>query len=152
MWDCFCLFFARLGFAGKSPVMPGTSGSLLAILLAPWIFMPQSFEWRLVTLFLVFIAGTYFCYKAEELLCAKDPQQVVIDELWGQWIVCLPFMELSLAGYVAAFLLFRLFDITKPWPVKYLERFSGGFGVMLDDGMAGIYAMLVLAGLHWLFA
>lgn len=151
MKDIFYLHLARIGWAGKSPIMPGTAGSLVAILIAPWIFMPLPFWGRVLMLIIVFYVGVLVCSKVEHILGRKDPQEVVIDEFFGQWLVCLPFSNLTLLGYLAAFLLFRLFDIAKPWPVRNLERIPSGLGVMLDDGMAGVYAMLVLIGGHWVF-
>lgn len=151
MRDTILLAYARVGFAGKSPVAPGTCGSLVAIVLAPFLFMPLPFWGRVLLLLFVLITGTIASARAEEVLGEKDPSEVVIDEVLGQWITCLPFASLALWEYVAAFALFRLFDITKPWPVRQLERVGGGLGVMIDDAAAGVYALLCLSLLHWLF-
>lgn len=151
MSDSFLMHVARVWLAGKSPVMPGTAGSLAGIALAPFIFMPLPVWLRVAALCLLLWLGTKACGKAEEVLQKKDPQEVVIDEVFGQWLVCLPFAALNFWGYLAAFLLFRFFDITKPWPVSAAENIPGGLGVMLDDGVAGLFAMLSLAGLHWFF-
>jgi phosphatidylglycerophosphatase A len=74
----------------------------------------------------------------------KDPQIVVIDEVIGQWIALAGAAAYSPAAWIAAFLLFRTFDIWKPWPVRQLEKLPGGTGIVMDDVMAGIYAALVL--------
>ncbi len=151
MRDDLILCYARVGFAGKSPIAPGTCGSLVAIILAPVIFMPLPIWGRLLLLAFVLWTGTKASTKAEELLQKQDPGEVVIDEVLGQWITCLPFTALNFWGYLAAFLLFRLFDITKPWPVRIFERLPAGHGIMWDDAVAGLYAMLSLGVLCWLF-
>lgn len=144
----FILFYARLGPAGLSPFAPGTCGSLLAILLAPFLFMPLPFWGRVMLLIVVFWTGTLAATRAEKILNKEDPSEVVIDELLGQWLACLPFASLSLAGYALAFILFRLFDITKPKPVKMAESLPTGLGIMADDAVAGVIAALLLWGLH----
>jgi phosphatidylglycerophosphatase A len=129
--------------------MPGTCGSFVAIVLAPFLFMPLPLWGRVVVLLLVLAAGTMAASRAEILLQRKDPSEVVIVELLGQWLACLPFAALGFWEYAAAFALFRLFDITKPWPIRKLEAINGGLGIMLDDAMAGVYAMICLAALRW---
>ena len=79
----------------------------------------------------------------------KDPQIVVIDEVVGQWITLAGASALNWKSWLAAFVLFRLFDIWKPPPVRQLERMPGGAGIVLDDAMAGIYAALVLFAAGW---
>lgn len=144
------LAYARVWPAGKSPFAPGTCGSLAAIVLAPVLFMPLSLWGRIVMLLLVLVTGTLASDRAERLLGKEDPSEVVIDEVLGQWLTCLPFASLGFWEYAAAFALFRLFDITKPWPVKRLEAVGGGLGIMIDDAAAGLYAMICLAVLRCL--
>jgi phosphatidylglycerophosphatase A len=151
MRDALFLTCARVGFAGKSPFAPGTCGSLAAIALAPFVFMPLPFSGRLLLLLVVLVGGVIVSARAEILLQKKDPPEVVIDEVLGQWIACLPFASLTMGEYLAAFALFRFFDILKPWPVKRLESIGGGLGIMIDDVAAGLYAMLCLAALHRFF-
>lgn len=146
--DTLILFYSRLGPAGLSPRAPGTCGSLVAILLAPFIFMPLPLAGRLLFLILVFWTGTLAATRAEKILNKNDPGEVVIDELLGQWITCLPFATLSLWGYGLAFILFRLFDITKPSPVKKAEALPAGLGIMTDDAVAGVLAAIVLVIAH----
>ena len=123
-WNTCILAYCRLGIAGLSPKAPGTAGSALAALLAP-------------------------------LLGRTDPGEVVIDELVGVWIALLPLGagQGSWPGLVWAFALFRLFDIWKPWPVHASENWlPAGWGIMLDDILAGLMAMccmLVLRALGW---
>lgn len=139
------LLYANLGKTGCLPAMPGTWGSALAALLAPFIFMPLGFFPRLILLAAVFVTGALAADRAEQVLKAKDPGQVVVDELAGQWMTFLFFPALGLDGYVAGFVFFRVFDMVKPWPIKYLEqKVPGGWGVMADDIAAGIYAAVCL--------
>lgn len=151
MRDVLLLAYARVGFAGKSPYAPGTCGSFAAIVLAPFLFMPLPLSGRILLLLFVLVSGTIAAGRAETLLGKEDPSEVVIDEVLGQWLTCLPFVALSFWEYAAAFALFRLFDITKPWPIKALEKLGGGFGIMIDDAAAGVYAMLCLALLRLAF-
>jgi phosphatidylglycerophosphatase A len=144
------LLYARVAFAGKSPRAPGTCGSLVAIVLAPWLFMPLSLPGRCILLLLVLLTGIKAAGRAEAILGVKDPSEVVIDEVLGQWLTCLPFSCLGFWEYAAAFVFFRFFDIVKPWPVRTLEKLPGGTGIMLDDAAAGVYAMLCLALLRCL--
>jgi phosphatidylglycerophosphatase A len=150
MRDSWMLFYARVGFVGKSPAAPGTCASLVAILLAPFLFMPLPLSARIILLTLIWWLGVRASDRAEQLLDEKDPKQVVIDEVFGQWLTCLPFAALSLWEYAAAFVFFRIFDIFKPWPVSAAEQLPGGVGIMADDGVAGVYATLCLAGLQYL--
>ena len=140
--DRLILAFARVEPAGLIPVMPGTFGSLAGVFLAPFLFMPLGFPERCILLFILFIAGALAGNRAEKILGKKDPGEVVIDEVFGQWATYLPFASLSWPGYLAGFFFFRLFDITKPWPVNASENWlPGGWGIMIDDALAAVYAM-----------
>ncbi|MCL1939994.1 MAG: phosphatidylglycerophosphatase A [Desulfovibrionaceae bacterium] len=150
MWDTLLLNYARVWPAGLSPVAPGTCGSLVAIVLAPFIFMPLPLWGRVLVLLFVLVTGTIASSRAEKILGRKDPSEAVIDEVLGQWITILPFAALLWWEYAAAFVLFRLFDITKPWPIWRLEDIEGGLGVMIDDVAAGIYALLCMVLLRLL--
>lgn len=147
--DTLLLAYARVWFAGRSPVAPGTCGSFVAILLAPLLFMPLPFWGRLVLLAAVLYTGVKASARAARILDKNDPSEVVIDEVLGQWITCLPFAAMGLWEYLAAFALFRFFDITKPWPVRRMEALPGGFGIMLDDAVAGVCAMICLGILRY---
>jgi phosphatidylglycerophosphatase A len=135
--------FCALGFAGRMPVS-GTVGSAVAALLAPFLFMPLPFLGRLAWCAFLFVLGAMAATAVEKAEGEKDPGIIVIDELVGQWITFLPFAALSFWGYFWGFVLFRVFDILKPWPVRRGESAPDGYGVMLDDALAGIYAMLCL--------
>ncbi|MBX3689237.1 phosphatidylglycerophosphatase A [Dokdonella sp.] len=132
--------------SGLSPVAPGTAGSAAALL--PWLIL-RELPWPLVlgVIALVFALGVWASKVAIARLRISDPGAVVIDEFVGQWIALLPLLFLA-HGWVwlfAGFVLFRVFDVTKPWPVSWADRkLKGGLGVMLDDVLAGAYAALVL--------
>ncbi|MBQ1420233.1 MAG: phosphatidylglycerophosphatase A, partial [Desulfovibrio sp.] len=99
---------------------------------------------RLFLLAAVFVAGSLAATRAEDLLGKKDPGEVVIDELVGAWIAILPF-AFSWTLMLCAFVLFRFFDILKPWPVKASENWlPAGWGVMVDDVVGGVMAMICL--------
>lgn len=143
--DRLILAFCRVEPAGLSPKAPGTMGSLVAVLLAPFIFMPLGLPVRLLVLAALFVLGGLAASRAEKILGREDPGCVVIDEVLGQWIALLPFTALVWWELGIAFALFRLFDIAKPWPVKASEDWlPGGFGIMIDDLFAGVYAMIGL--------
>lgn len=91
--DKLILAFCRLGFAGLSPIMPGTCGSALAAVLAPFLFIPLPFVARIVVLVLVFWIGGMAATRGEQILGYKDPGEIVIDELLGMWLVLLPFSD-----------------------------------------------------------
>jgi len=136
--------FASVGPFGKLPIS-GTWGSAVAAVAAPFVFMPAPFTVRLFILVLVFIGGGLACDIVERNLARKDPGLCVIDEVLGQWITYLPFAALTPWQLFWGFVLFRVFDILKPAPVRASECWMpGGFGVMLDDALAGIYAAMAL--------
>ncbi len=127
--------------AGYSPIAPGTAGSLLALILFG-LLPAASVVWLLIS-GIVFFVGVKISTLIE---CDKgeDPSLVVIDEIVGQWIALLFLPAYPLMVFVAAFFLFRLFDIWKPYPIDLSQKLNGGWGIMIDDVLAGIYANLVL--------
>ena len=131
---------------GYAPIAPGTAGSLGAIAIA-WLlheyanFTPFSF-WVMGVLLAA--PGMWAAGVVAKELGSKDPQIVVVDEVIGQWITLAGASHLNWKSWLAAFALFRLFDIWKPAPVRQLEALPGGIGINADDAMAGIYAALVL--------
>ena len=158
-FDTFVLHFSRLGPAGLSPKAPGTAGSFLSVLLAPFLFLPLPLPGRLFLLGVLFVAGGLAASRAEVLLGAKDPGCIVIDELLGQWtaMLCLGSFSAACGWNDALFLLlpflfFRLFDIWKPWPVHASENWlPNGWGIMIDDLFAGLWALLFVYGAQLLF-
>ena len=150
--DKLILAFCRLGFAGLSPIMPGTCGSALAAVLAPFLFIPLPFVARIVVLVLVFWIGGMAATRGEQILGYKDPGEIVIDELLGMWLVLLPFSNPGWAKIGIAFVLFRIFDMWKPWPIRWFDRnIHGGMGIMVDDIVAGVISagVLYVIGHHW---
>ncbi|MDR0239326.1 MAG: phosphatidylglycerophosphatase A [Deltaproteobacteria bacterium] len=141
--DRFCLHASRLWIVGRAPVMPGTCSSAVALLLAPFLFLPLSFAGRCMLLVALFLVGSLITTRAERILGRKDPPELCIDEVPGMWLALTPFDDPSLGLMFAAFVLFRIFDIAKPWPVNASEHWlPGGFGIMLDDIVAGFLALL----------
>ena len=130
--------------AGYAPVAPGTAGSLAAIVIAfllrhyaePWHFAVAA---ALLALPAIWAAG-----ETALIVGRKDPGIVVVDEVIGQWIAIGGAAAIDWKTCLAAFALFRLFDIWKPAPVRQLEALPGGLGINADDAMAGIYAALVI--------
>ena len=130
--------------SGLLPKAPGTWGSLAALPFA-WAIESVGGQTALIVgAILAFAIGIWASDQMARNLGIKDPGVVVIDEVAGQWLT-LAFVPLSGWSYVAGFLLFRLADITKPWPASLADRrVEGGFGIMLDDVIAAGYAGLAL--------
>jgi phosphatidylglycerophosphatase A len=150
--DRVAVELACIGPVGRLPVAPGTWGSLVAVVFAPWLFMPLDPWARLAVLVLIFFGGAFCAGRAERILGRKDPQPVVVDEVLGQLICFAPFMVITLWELIIGFFLFRLLDIIKPFPVRRSESWlPGGYGIMLDDLLAGAYAAVALGVIHLLF-
>jgi len=134
--------------AGLSPLAPGTVGSAVALL--PYLWLRELPLWGYLGVVLaVFIVGVLVSRALVARLGAEDPGYIVIDEFVGQWLA-LAFAPPGWIWIFAGFLLFRLFDVWKPWPVSWADRnVGGGFGVMLDDALAGALAAAALAALAW---
>lgn len=150
LMDKLAANIATLGPVGHLPKAPGTWGSAATVIACPFLFIPFSLTVRLIIIAAIFIIGAWAAGRAEKTFGKKDPGCVVIDEVAGQLVTFLFFPGLLTWHVLAGFLLFRLFDITKPFPVKRAEHWlPGGWGVMIDDVMAGLYAAAVLWGLRW---
>jgi len=137
--------FVAFGFgSGLSRFAPGTAGTVAAIPFAILLkSLPLAWFWLLLGVF--FLAGIYFCDVASKRLGQHDPGGIVWDEMVAYWLT-VAFLPISWPWWLAAFFLFRFFDIWKPWPIRQVEkRFGGGLGIMLDDILAALYAMLILA-------
>lgn len=133
------MMFATAFGVGFAPVAPGTWGSLAALPVGWAIAAAFGTAGLCVAAVAVFAVGVWSADGAARRLGREDPGPVVIDEVCGQWIVLLA-TPLELAWYAAAFALFRLFDIVKPWPASWADRrLAGGLGIMLDDVFAGVY-------------
>ena len=134
--------------AGLSPVAPGTAGTLLgiAVYLVLSSFSPTIYALCVAGLFL---AGCWACEQTSAVLGAPDHPGIVIDEIVG-YLVTMLFVPLAWYWVLAGFFLFRVFDIWKPWPVSLADRrVTGGFGIMLDDLLAALYALLCLHAAVW---
>ena len=142
----FLTSLATLGFVGHLPKAPGTWGSLAAVLAAPWLFIPLSTGMKIFFLAILFFIGSWACSAAEKTFGRKDPGQAIIDEVLGQWVTFLFITTASIFILAAGFFFFRVFDIAKPFPIKHSESWlPGGYSVMLDDLLAGIYALIALS-------
>jgi phosphatidylglycerophosphatase A len=133
---------ATVGFAGYSPIAPGTVGSLVGLVL--YLFTSHlALAWQFGILGAITIVGVWSASEAAHFFGREDPGHVVIDEVAGQ-LVTLILTGVGSVGAIVGFFLFRLLDIIKPWPAGQFERLHGGVGIMADDLMAGIYGNLIL--------
>ena len=142
-------FFA-LGFGtGLSKIAPGTLGTLVALpLFAILMQAPELVHYT--TILVLFVLGIPLCEVAGKNLGVSDHGSIVWDEIVAMLLV-LEFTPLAWQWWVVAFLLFRLFDIWKPFPIRQCDaKLKGGFGVMFDDLLAAIYAIITLKALQWL--
>ncbi len=127
-------------YVGRLPA-PGTLGTLWGI---PIVYLVSFNSWTTVTtVVFLFIVGLIASNGVIRLTGEQDPEEVVIDEIVG-YIACFIFIEPSLKTYLLAFLLFRVLDIFKPFPINLFERFHGAWGVMLDDLVAGLMTSFIL--------
>ena len=123
-------------------------GSLAAVPVGWAIAVLLGYPALLAGIVIVFVAGIPIAHKYSEMIGVHDPGEIVIDEVAGQWL-CILVVPLGngftdLAWLAAAFVMFRIFDILKPWPIRWIDRrISGGFGIMLDDILAGVFGMII---------
>ncbi len=145
-WRDAPTFVATVGGIGLLPRAPGSWGSLAALPIA-WLVLQHSGPYALgAAAILVFALGCWASAGTIRRTGEDDPGPIVIDEVAGQFVALLP-AAAELWQFALGFVLFRIADIAKPWPVSWADRrIKGGFGVMADDAIAGLYA---LAGL-WL--
>jgi phosphatidylglycerophosphatase A len=140
------VFVATCAHVGYAPVAPGTFGSLLALGFYYLIRRQQSTAIELGTIAVVFAIGLWSATEAEHHFGGIDPGPVVIDEVVGM-LITLALHPVNIWGAIIGFFIFRVLDIVKPWPARRLELLPGGFGVVLDDAMAGVYGNLLVWGL-----
>ena len=149
--NAFARVIATWFYLGLVPKGPGTAGSIgglaVAYALHVWAGMGAA-GFGLLALFGLMPAIWAADVTAQQT-GLKDPQIVVVDEVIGQWITLAGALRFNWKTWFIALLLFRLFDIFKPPPVRQLERVPGGAGIVLDDAMAGLYAALVLFAAGW---
>ncbi len=142
------LFISTAGYAGLFPIAPGTAGSLVGVALHVVLSLAESPGRQATLIVIVGVVGVWAARVAEDHFGGVDPGPVVIDEVWGM-LITLTAVDVGWSGIWAGFVLFRVFDVVKPYPSARLERLEGGVGIMADDAMAGVYANLGLRLLLW---
>lgn len=149
IWEQSAIALGTGLYVGFIPVAPGTFGTLLAVPLA-WglTCLPGGLQPAITVILL--IAGVPICGRAAQSLGKEDPGAVVLDEIAAYLLIFL-FVPWHPASAVMAFAMFRLFDISKPWPVHRLEMLPKGWGIMADDVAAALYAAGVVRALLWLW-
>ena len=145
------LHFIAFGFgSGAVPIAPGTFGTLLAIPFYLAIQSTSNTVYLLITL-VVTLASIWICSRTSKEIGVHDHQGMCLDEFVG-YIVTMYHAPHGWGWVLIGFLLFRLFDIWKPWPIRFIdERMTGGAGMILDDVLAGVYGCIVLQILVWLY-
>ena len=134
--------------SGTAPIAPGTWGTLAAVLIY-WPLTQLSSDHYLLMLLVTSLMGIYICGQTAKDLGVHDHGSIVWDEFVGFWITMVA-APVGWVWVVVGFLLFRFFDIIKPWPISWIDKkITGGFGIMLDDVIAGVMAALVLQGIAW---
>ena len=137
-------FVATFFYLGKLPFAPGSWGSLGALLL--WLLLPVTFSVHLSVIIILFVLGVFSSSKIAKYLDDHDPSEVVIDEVVGMGI-SLFMLPHSPGLYFLAFILFRVFDILKPSFIYRIQNLSGGWGIMLDDVLAGLITFALVNGI-----
>ena len=149
----FSLMIATGFGSGFSPGAPGTAGALLALLMwvVGYLLLPFALlQVILAVMVLLFTALGIYTSGVMERYWGEDPSRVVVDEMVGVWIPLLVVPDGGWWYVLAAFVLFRLFDIVKPLGVRRMERFGGGVGIMMDDILAGVYSAVLLGAARFL--
>jgi phosphatidylglycerophosphatase A len=144
------VFLATAGYCGYFPIAPGTVGSVVGLLVYIPVWWLQAPAVEAVLIVGLFAAGTWAGTTAERYFGGIDPGPIVIDEVVGM-LITLAFIPAGLTAALMGFVLFRIFDVIKPFPAARLEKLHGGLGVMADDAMAAVYANLSLRLLMALF-
>lgn len=147
-WINRLIVFSGVGFgSGLAPKAPGTFGSAFALLFVPiWLYL--GFLNSLFAIVIMSLVGIYICGQTAKVMGVHDDGRIVWDEFAGQSITFLPLIYLGQMNWLwllIGFALFRLFDVWKPWPIRVIDRqVAGGFGIMLDDIIAGLWAALCI--------
>ncbi len=139
--------FTSVGFVGLIPGAPGTYGSIVTLAFAYlWQTQVTNNIYYTIGLVLVLtILGIIASSKVSTSLGIEDPGEIVIDEMVGQWIALIA-IPAHWGSWLAAFILFRVFDIWKPWLIDKSQYLPGGWGIMMDDVLAGLLALLIIQG------
>ncbi|HHR6130612.1 TPA: phosphatidylglycerophosphatase A [Providencia alcalifaciens] len=130
--------------SGLSPIVPGTMGSLAAIPF--WLLMDKLPVWSLWIIIVVgFWFGCWICQRTSDDMRIHDHGSIVWDEFIGMWITLMAIPVVSIQWVLTGFLIFRVYDMWKPWPIRIFDRrVSGGFGIMIDDIIAAIFAYVTI--------
>lgn len=144
--------FAEVYPVGHSKYAPGTIGSLVGILIGYFLFLNLEIELYLIFLIIFIVISYFLCEAHLKLYNKKDPKEVVVDEISGQFIAILGCVYSENLTYIflsllLSFILFRFFDITKVGPIKKFENLPNGVGIMADDIVAGLFAFLTQAAI-----
>jgi phosphatidylglycerophosphatase A len=145
------VFIATVGYCGYFPFAPGTVGSAAGLLFYALVWWSGSPVVEIGMIVGLFAAGVWAGTTAERYFGGVDPGPIVMDEVVGMLITLAFIPNLEWSGLLAGFVLFRVFDVFKPYPAGRFEELHGGLGVMADDAMAAVYANLSLRFLLWLF-
>jgi len=141
-------FLASGFYTGYFPVAPGTIGSLVGI-LACFLLQDVPFTTYAIVVILTLIAGIYISGEAEKIYQTKDSSHIVIDEIAGVFFTFI-YLPKGISFLLAGFVAFRFFDILKPFPIRSIdEKIKGGWGIMFDDVLAGIYANILIRLIGW---
>jgi len=144
------VFLATAGYAGYAPIAPGTVGTAVGLIVYAFVAWTKSPIIEAAMIVAVFAVGVWAATVAEQYFGGIDPGPVVIDEVVGM-LITVAFIPVGWKGALLGFVLFRIFDVVKPFPARRFEALHGGLGVMADDAMAAIYAHLVMR-LVWAMA
>ncbi len=132
-------------FSGYIPFGSGTFGSLVGLFFYFFLFSGLNKAFYLIFVFFIFITGILICdYAEKKIFKIKDDSRIVLDEIIGILITFSPVIKADFVTLTIGFILFRIFDILKPFPIKKLQAIKGGVGVVIDDFMAGIYSATCL--------
>lgn len=143
------VFIATAGYCGYFPFAPGTVGSAAGLLVYALVWWAGSTVFETALILVLFAAGVWAGTTAERFFGGVDPGPIVLDEVVGMLITLAFIPGLGWSAALAGFILFRIFDVIKPFPAARFEQLHGGLGVMADDAMAAVYANLTLRLVLW---
>lgn len=139
------IHFVATGFGvGLVSYFPGTIASIVAIFIWHYIYICFQYHWSIV--FIFFLLAVYFCHKTAQDLQYHDHPCIVLDEFIGMWIILSFYHHVnSYYDIIAEFIVFRVFDVWKPYPIRIIHKnILNGFGIILDDIVAGVYSIIIL--------
>lgn len=145
MINIICKCIASVFYIGYLPIAPGTLGSLSGLLV--YYFINKDTVLTGIFILVSIFLGLLTAGVVERIFKEKDPGEIIIDELAGM-LISVYLLPVTMGYMVSAFIIFRFFDIVKPHPIDKLEKLGGGFGIMADDVVAGIYTNLILQAVH----